>query len=274
MSPNAFSLSSALCLFLALGPAAVLSAPQLGGLPILGGDNTDPAPTTGDSEHDAGAGIAVGIPGGPGVVLGAGDHSQQHGPCGPGVNSQHDSGAGILVGIPGGPGVALGAGTHDQHNAYPCPEPEIVATPVPVVVVPGASTTTQAPAVPVVTAAPPPVVPPPVAPAPVVPAPVVPAPVVPAPVAPAPVAPAPMVPSQVVSPPTWTTPIVIPTTTAPAYMAPSVVPVHSTPLIPRPGPSTTPSIPSGIPAYNAGSAISPSSSLLALALPIVLGLFY
>lgn len=29
MSPNAFSLSSALCLFLALGPATVLSAPQL-----------------------------------------------------------------------------------------------------------------------------------------------------------------------------------------------------------------------------------------------------
>ncbi|KAJ5182856.1 hypothetical protein N7492_000472 [Penicillium capsulatum] len=211
MPSNTFTFSAALCLALAVGPATVLSAPQLNGLPVLGSDSTsDAAPVNGNSEHDAGAGFDVGIPGGPGVKFGAGTHDEHHGPCGPGPNYKHDAGAGYDVGIPGGPGVKFGAGTHDQHDTYPCPE-----------IVPEVPTSTYVP---------------------------------------------------VAVPPTYTTPIVIPAvTTPPAYAPPTPVPVHSTPLIPHPAPSSSPSY---TPAYNAGSALAPSSSLLAAALPIILGLFY
>ncbi|KAJ5099515.1 hypothetical protein N7532_006516 [Penicillium argentinense] len=217
MPSTSFTVSSALCLLLAVGPAAVLSAPQLNGLPILGGDHdADTTPANGNSEHDAGAGFDVAIPGGPGVKFGAGTHSEHHGPCGPGINSEHDAGAGYDVSIPGGPGVRFGAGTHDQHEAVPCPE---IVEEVPPPAITEVHTETY-------------------------------------------------VPSYI--PPTYTTPIVIPTITTPAaYAPPTPVPVTSTPLIPHPAPSVTPSQP----VYNAGSTMAPSSSLMALALPIILGFF-
>ncbi|KAJ5191213.1 uncharacterized protein N7498_010198 [Penicillium cinerascens] len=217
MPSNTFSISAALCLALAIGPASVVAAPQLNGLPLLGGDNTNAAPANGNSEQDAGAGYDVGIPGGPGVHYGAGVHSEHHGPCGPGPSGEKDAGAGFAVGIPGGPGVRFGAGTHDQYEAVPCPEP--IAEP---------TTTTYV---------------------------------------------------QVMIPPTYTTPIVIPTATpAPAYVPPTVVPVQSKPLIPHPAPAPTASAmpspsPSAKPVFNAGSALAPSS-LVAVALPIILGIFY
>ena len=175
-------------------------------MPVVGSDNdhhNDAAPVNGNGEHDAGAGFEVGLPGGPAVKYGVGDHKEHHGPCGPGPNYKHDAGAGYAVGDPAGPGVKFGAGTHDQHDSYPCPEPS--ATHIPVVV------------------------------------------------------------------PAHTTPIVIPSvTTPPSYVAPTPVPVHSTPLIPHPAPSSSPS---HTPVYNAGSALAPTS-FLAAALPIILGMIY
>ncbi|KAJ5573893.1 uncharacterized protein N7459_008320 [Penicillium hispanicum] len=252
MSPKTFSLSAALCLILAVGPATVLSAPQLNGVPLLGGDDKpDAAPATGNNEHDAGAGFDVGIPGGPGVNFGAGTHSETHGPCGPGVDSEHNAGAGYDVGIPGGPGVRFGAGTHDQHDAVPCPEPvpETTTTPTSVPVL---ETTTPAPL-------------------PVLETTTTPAPL---PVTPETISEASTTSTYipVMIPPTYTTPVVIPTiTTAPAYAPPTPSPVRSTPLSHHAAPS---SMPSSMPAFNAGSVLAPSSSLLAIALPIILGLFH
>jgi hypothetical protein len=76
----------------------------------------------------------------------------------------------------------------------------------------------------------------------------------------------------VMLPPTYTTPISIPTVTpVPIYTPPAQVPVRSTPLIQHPAPTSPPS---SMPVFNAGSALVPGSSFLAVALPIVLGLFY
>ncbi|KAJ6110288.1 hypothetical protein N7486_002523 [Penicillium sp. IBT 16267x] len=226
MPSTTFTFSAALCLFLAVGPATVLSAPQLGDIPLLGG--SDDTPATGNTEKDAGAGYDVGIPGGPNVAFGAGVHSETHGPCGPGVSSEKDAGAGYDVGIPGGPNVAFGAGAHKQHDAYPCPEPVVVPVTEPTtepVVVPVTEPTTTSTSTYV----------------------------------------------PVYIPPTYTTPIDIPTiTTVPSYAPPPMVPVRSTPLVQRPAPSATPS---SMPVYNAGSSMTPSS-LLALALPIMAGIFY
>ncbi|KAJ5913264.1 hypothetical protein N7504_002147 [Penicillium tannophilum] len=250
MPSTTFNFSAALCLFLAVGPATVLSAPQLGGLPLLGGAGETPA--TGNTEKDAGAGYDVGIPGGPNVAFGAGVHSETHGPCGPGVSSEKDAGAGYDVGIPGGPNAIYGAGAHEQHDAYPCPEP--VAVPVP-------ETTTEPVVVPITEPTTEPVVVP-------VPGPTTEPVVVPVP-EPTTTSTSTYVPMYI--PPTYTTPIDIPTiTTVPAYVPPPMAPVRSTPLIQRPAPSATPS---SMPVYNAGSSMTPSS-LLALALPIMAGIFY
>ncbi|KAJ5176729.1 uncharacterized protein N7482_002606 [Penicillium canariense] len=202
MSPKSFTFSAALCLALAVGPASVLSVPQMNGLPLLGGDHAhDTAPATGDSEHDAGAGFDVGFPGGPGVRFGAGTHDEEHGPCGPGVNSLHAAGAGYDVGIPGGPGVRFGAGTVDAHHAVPCPEVVEVTPSSPAMV-----ETTPASLVVVETA------------------------------------PATSTYVPVMIPPTYTTPIMIPTMMpAPAYASSTPVVVHSTPLVQHPAPTSTPS---------------------------------
>ncbi|KAJ5381583.1 uncharacterized protein N7496_004011 [Penicillium cataractarum] len=234
MSPKSFTLSAALCLVLAIGPASVLAAPNLDGLPslpILGGDQThDAAPTTGDSEHDAGAGYDIGIPDGPAVKFGAGTHSESHGPCGPGVSSEKDAGAGYDIGIPGGPYVKFGAGTHDAHQAIPCSEIIEVPTTTAVIVLPSTTEVLEIPPTSTSTYVP------------------------------------------VMIPPTYTTPISIPTVTpVPVYTPPAPVPIRSTPLIQHPAPT---SAPSSVPVFNAGSALAPGSSFLAAALPIILGLFY
>jgi len=167
-------------------------------------------------------------------------------------NSAHDAGAGFDVGIPGGPGVHYGAGTHSEHHG-PCgpgPNGEHGAGAGFDVGIPGgpnvrfgAGTHDQYEAVP---------------------------------------CPEPTTTTyaQVMIPPTYTTPIVIPTTPAPVYVPPTAVPVHSKPLIPHPTTSAKPSLspslspsPSSKPVFNAGSALAPSS-LVAIALPIILGIFY
>ncbi|KAJ5947475.1 hypothetical protein N7466_000490 [Penicillium verhagenii] len=270
MPSTTFNFSAALCLFLAAGPASVLSAPQLGGL--LGGGKSDAAPANGNSDFTAGAGYDVGIPGGPNVAYGVGVHKEQHGPCGPGASYDKDAGAGYAVGIPGGPHAIYGVGVHDSHDSYPCPEEPAAPVAPAAPVTPAAPVEPVAPAAPVEPTAPAPAEP--TAPAPAVPA--APAHTEPAvvPVAvpvtePTTTMTSTWVPAYI--PPTYTTPIDIPTiTSVPAYAPGPVVPVHSTPLINRPAPSVTPS---PMPMYNAGSAMAPSS-LLALALPIMLGIFY
>ncbi|KAJ5775398.1 uncharacterized protein N7511_000409 [Penicillium nucicola] len=254
MVSSTINFSGLMCLVLALAPSTVLSAPQIPGLPVPDLFN-QPATTTddghGNSESGAGSGVHVGIPGGPFVNAGAGYHDSHRGPCGPTSGDDHHAGAGVDVGIPGGPSVNVGNGEYSHHGGYPCPEP--------------------------------PVVPAPVAPAPVVPAPVVPAPapVVPAPApvvpvmapAPAPTAPT-SIPAPAFLPPTFTTPISIPTTTPAPVWAPAVPIVqHSTPLIPRPAASASPAA-SAMPVYNGAASMAPGSSVLAVALPLVLAFFY
>ncbi|KAF3396317.1 hypothetical protein F1880_006904 [Penicillium rolfsii] len=251
MSPKSFTFSAALCLALAIGPATVLSVPQLsaisniafqGGLPLLGGDKIqDVAPATGDSEHDAGAGFDVGIPDGPAVKFGAGTHSETHGPCGPGVSSEHDAGAGYDVGIPDGPAVKFGAGTHDAYQAHPCPEIVEVPTTTEVVMMP--STTEAMVEMPSTTEVM--VEMPPTSTSTYIP---------------------------VMIPPTYTTPIPMQTMApVPLYTPPAPVPVHSTPFVQQPAPTA---MPSPMPVFNAGSALTPGSSLMAIALPVILGFFY
>lgn len=71
-------------------------------------------------------------------------------------------------------------------------------------------------------------------------------------------------------PPTYTTPISIPTATqVTIYTPPAPVPTHSTPYIQHPAPTSQPSMP----VFNAASALAPSS-FLAVALPAILGMFY
>lgn len=203
MSPKSFTLSAALCLALAMGPASVLSAPHLDGLPLLGGDQThDAAPATGDSEQDAGAGFDIGIPGGPAVKFGAGTHSETHGPCGPGVSYEKDAGAGYDVGIPDGPSVKFGAGTHDAHQAIPCPEiievpptTEVIIMPstTEVLVFPPTSTSTYVPVI---------------------------------------------LPPTYTTPISIPT-----ATPVPMYTPPAPVPLHSTPYIQHPAPTATPTMP-------------------------------
>ncbi|KAJ5983511.1 hypothetical protein N7481_005610 [Penicillium waksmanii] len=228
MPSTTFTLSSALCLILAVGPASVFSAPQLPGLPILGGDHDA---ETGHSEHDAGAGYTVGIPDGPSVKFGAGVHSEHNGPCGPGASSVHNAGAGYEVGQPDGPSVKFGAGVHSEHDAYPCPE-IVEAVPPPGYRCDSSYCSDPPPAVE------------------------------------APPATETYMPSFI--PPTYTTPINIPTITTPAaYVIPTPVSATSTPLIHYPVPSSTP--PSQ-PMFNSASALVPSSAF-AIALSIMLGAF-
>ncbi|KAJ5145983.1 uncharacterized protein N7515_000547 [Penicillium bovifimosum] len=214
--------SGLVCLVLSLGPATVLSAPQIPGVPFPELINHGPETTTdaaGNTETSAGSGVNVGIPGGPTVNVGAGFHDS-HRPCGP---NDHRAGAGVHVGIPGGPTVNVGTGKHSHEDAYPC-EPE---TPV-VVVVP----TTTAINPPVTTANPP------------------------------------------ILPPTFVTPISIPTTTAPVWVPAVPVVPTSTPLI-HPAPTATPS-PSYAPVspvFNAGAALAPGS-LLAVAIPVIMAFFH
>jgi hypothetical protein len=247
MVSTTVNFSGLLCLFLALGPAAVLSAPapQIPGLPVPDIMNHGPETTNqgpGNSESSAGSGVNVGIPGGPFVHAGAGVHSSHRGPCGPLSGDDQSAGAGVDVGIPGGPSVNVGTGKHDHHDGYPCPEPPVVIIPTTTASVP-----TYAPVIiPTTTASVPtyaPVVIPTTAPAPVV-------------------------------VPTYTTPIYVPHTT-PAVYAPAVpIVTPSSPLIPQaaPAPSASPS-PSPMPVFNAGSSLAPAS-VLAVAVPVILAFFH
>ena len=257
--------SGLMCLVLALGPATVLSAPQLpalGAAPFPeiinhGPETTHQGPD--NSETSAGSGVKVGIPGGPSVNVGAGFQDIHRGPCGPGSGDDHNAGAGVNVGIPGGPSVNVGNGVHDHQGGYPCPEPPAVvvvpttaASPPAVVVVPTTTWTTPAVVVPTTTTTPPieTVTPP----------------------------------AQTINPPTWTdvptilpptftTPIYAPITTAPATWAPSVsIPlIHPAAPTASASPSAVPSAPVA-PVFNAGSSLVPGSAL-AVALPVILAFF-
>ncbi|KAJ5470391.1 hypothetical protein N7530_007748 [Penicillium desertorum] len=224
MVSTTINFSGLMCLVLALGPANVLSAPQLPALPFSDMMNQAPETTDhgpGNSETSAGSGVNVGIPDGPFVNAGAGFHDSHRGPCGPASGSDQAAGAGVNVGIPGGPSVNVGNGMYHHEDGYPCPEPPVVVP----------TTTTLSP--PVETAHPPTWTVPTIFP-----------------------------------PPTFTTPISVPLTTAPPAWAPS-----STPLIRHPAPtaSASPSAPVQ-PVFNAGSALLPGS-VFAVALPVILAFF-
>ncbi|KAJ9486647.1 hypothetical protein VN97_g6686 [Penicillium thymicola] len=237
MVSTTINFSGLMCLVLALGPATVLSAPQLPALPFPEIINQGPETTNqgpGNSETSAGSGVKVGIPGGPYVNVGAGFLDSHRGPCGPGSGDDHSAGAGVDVGIPGGPNVNAGNGEHHHQDGYPCPEPPAV------VIVP---TTTASPPTEIIT--------PPVETA----------------------HPPTWTGVPTILPPTFTTPIAGPLTTAPATWA-SVVPVQSsTPLIHHAvptasaSPSAVPSVPV-VPTFNAASSVVPAS-ILALALPVI-----
>ncbi|KAJ5319158.1 uncharacterized protein N7506_011862 [Penicillium brevicompactum] len=268
MVSSTINFSGLMCLFLALGPATVLSAPQIPGTPvpdiwnhsessnkdgnhdftagsgisagIPGGPQTNAGAGVHSSHDDegnhdftAGSGINAGIPDGPQFNAGAGVHSSHRGPCGPSSGDDFAAGSGFNAGIPGGPQFNAGAGYADHHDGYPCPEPE-----APAVILPPSPTAN----VPIYT------------PVPIVPT------------ASTTTAPAPIV-------PTYTTPIYIPHTT-PAIWSPAVpIMKPSAPLIPHPAPapSSSPS-PSPMPAFNAGSSLAPAS-VLAVALPVILAFF-
>jgi hypothetical protein len=227
MVSSTVTFSGLMCLVLALGPATVLSAPQIPGLPFPELINHGPETTTdgaGNTDTTAGSGVRVGIPGGPYVNVGAGFHDSHRGPCGPTSGDDHRAGAGVNVGIPGGPTVNVGTGEHSHADGYPCPEP-------PVVVVP---TTTAAQVIIPTTE---PINPP-------------------------------------ILPPTFVTPISIPTTTAPVWAPAQPIVPTSTPLI-HAAPSATPS-PSYVPVspvFNAGSALAPGS-LIAVAIPVIMAFFH
>lgn len=258
MVSTTINFSGLMCLVLALGPATVLSAPQVPApqLPALpfpeiinhGPETTNLGPD--NSETSAGSGVKVGIPGGPYVNVGAGFLDSHRGPCGPGSGDDHLAGAGVDVGIPGGPRVNVGNGEHHHQDGYPCPEPPAVvvvptptANPPPVVVVP---TTTVSPPTEIITP-----------------------------------------PAETAHPPTWTgvptilpptftTPISGPLTTAPAGWVPAPA-QSSTPLIHHAvptasaSPSAVPSVPV-VPVFNAGSSLVPGS-VLAVALPVIVAFF-
>ncbi|OGE56778.1 hypothetical protein PENARI_c002G09177 [Penicillium arizonense] len=182
---------------------------------------------------------------------------------GPG-NSDSEAGSGVHVAIPGGPYVNAGVGYKDSHRG-PCGpgsgDDHHAGAGVDVGIPGGPSVKlgngehSHHDGYPC---------PEPPAPAPVVP--------VMAP-APAPTAPT-VIPAPAYLPPTFTTPIFIPTTTPAAVWSPAVPVVqHSTPLIPRPAPSASPA-PSVMPIFNGASSMAPGSSILAVALPLVMAFFY
>lgn len=253
MVSTTFNFSGLMCLVLALSPATVLSAPQLPALPFPEIINHGPETTNlgpGNSETSAGSGVKVGIPGGPYVNVGAGFIDSHRGPCGPGSGDDHLAGAGVDVGIPGGPRVNVGNGEHSHQDGYPCPEPPAVvvvptttANPPPVVV----PTTTVNPPTETIT--------PPVETA----------------------HPPTWTGVPAILPPTFTTPISGPLTTAPAAWVPVVPAQSSTPLIHHAvptasaSPSAVPSVPV-VPVFNAGSSLVPGS-VLAVALPVIVAFF-
>lgn len=262
MVSTTINFSGLMCFVLALGPAAVLSAPQLPNAPLPalpfpeiinhGPETTNLGP--GNSETSAGSGVKVGIPGGPYVNVGAGFLDSHRGPCGPGSGDDHSAGAGVDVGIPGGPRVNVGNGEHHHQDGYPCPEPPAV------VVVP--TTTSNPPpvvVVPTTTPNPPPVV------------------VVPTTTSNPPVEtanPPTWTGAPAILPPTFTTPISGPLSTTPAAWAPVVPAQSSTPLIHHavPTASASPSAVPVVPVFNAGSSVVPGS-VLAMALPVIVAFF-
>ncbi|KAJ5836605.1 hypothetical protein N7447_002631 [Penicillium robsamsonii] len=251
MVSTSINFSGLMCLVLALGPANVLSAPQLPGLSTPDISNHGPETASqgpGNSETSAGSGISAGIPGGPYANMGAGFHDIHRGPCGPNSGDDWSAGAGMSAGIPGGPSANLGQGVHHHEGGYPCPEP-----PAPVVV-------------PATTVNPPPVV--------VVPTTTVSPPNEVIPPTTETVVPTTEAAVTAILPPTFTTPISVPLTTAPAAWAPAVPSVHSTPLIPHAAPtaSASPSAVPSVPVFNAGSSLVPGS-VLAVALPVILAFF-
>ncbi|CAI7603393.1 unnamed protein product [Penicillium glandicola] len=255
MVSTTINFSGLMCLVLALGPAAVLSAPQIPAVPFPKIVNHGPETTSqgpDNSETSAGSGVSVDTPGGPYVNVGAGFLDVHRGPCGPA--SGDDFLAGVDVGIPGGPGVKVGPSFQQHKGGYPCPEPPTV------VVVP---TTTANPPTQIVTPPTETVTPP--------------AEIVTPPVEVFTPTAEPAHPPTwtAILPPTFTTPISGPLTTAPAAWAPSPI-RPSTPLIhPAPTASASPSsVPSvaPVPVFNAGSSLVPGS-VLAVALPIILAFF-
>ncbi|KGO69032.1 hypothetical protein PITC_078570 [Penicillium italicum] len=285
MVSTTINFSGLVCLALALGPASVLSAPQLPALPFPEIINHGPETTSngpGNSETSADSGVKVGIPGGPYVNVGAGFLGTHRGPCGPGSGDDQTAGAGVDVGIPGGPRVNVGNGAHNHQGGYPCPEPPAVlvvptttANPPAVVVVP--TTTANPPpvvVVPTTTVSPPTelVTPPAEIVTPPVETVTPPTEIVTPPVETA--HPPTWTGVPAILPPTFTTPISGPLTTVPAAWAPIQ---SSVPLI-RPAaptasasPSAVPSVPSK-PVFNAGSSLVPGS-VLAVALPVILAVF-
>ncbi|KAJ5165143.1 uncharacterized protein N7500_006973 [Penicillium coprophilum] len=256
MVSTTINFSGLMCLVLALGPASVLSAPQLPALPFP--EIMNPSPETnseepGNSETSAGSGINGHIPGGPWGNLGAGFHDIHRGPCGPGSGDDFIAGAGMSGSIPGGPSGSLGNGVHHHEDDYPCPEPpasvDVPVTtpslPVPVVV---PFTTPSPPAI------------------------------VAVPTTTANAATESVTPNwtaiTAILPPTFTTPISVPLTTAPAAWAPAVSSMYSTPLIHQAAPtaSASPSAIASKPVFNAGSPLVPGS-VLALAPLVVLAFF-
>ncbi|KAJ5958557.1 uncharacterized protein N7479_005707 [Penicillium vulpinum] len=284
MVSNTINFSGLMCLALALGPTAVLSAPQLPALPPLpfpeiihhGPETTSQGP--GNSQTSAGSGVKVGIPGGPYVNVGVGFLDAHRGPCGPASGDDHNAGAGVSVGIPGGPSVNLGNGEHHHQDGHPCPEPPAVVIVPTTTVNPSAvvapTTTVNPPAVvvvPTTTASPPTEIIPPATEIVTPPAAAV------TPTAETIIPPA-WTAISAIFPPTFTTPISVPLTTAPAAWASTGPTIQfSTPLIHRPAPTASAS-PSAVPSapitpvFNAASALTPGS-VLAVAVPIILAFF-
>jgi hypothetical protein len=136
--------------------------------------------------------------------------------------------------MPGGPDIDVGQGMHHHQDGFPCPEPPVVPVPV---------TTTINP---------PPVV---------------------VPTTTETYTPPTWTAITAILPPTFTTPISVPLTTAPPAWAPAVPTVRSTPLIhPAPTASASPSAVPYVPVFNAGSSLVPGS-VLAMALPVILAFF-
>ncbi|KAJ5926863.1 hypothetical protein N7516_008636 [Penicillium verrucosum] len=234
MVSTTINFSGLMCLVLALGPATVLSAPQLPALPFPETTNQGP----GNSETSAGSGVKVGIPGGPYVNVGAGFLDSHRGPCSPGSGDDHSAGAGVDVGIPGGPNVKAGNGEHHHQDGYPCPEPPAVVVVPTTTVSPPTEITTP----PVETAHPPtwtgvPAILPPTFTTPIS-----------GPLTTVPAAWSSVVPAQ------SSTPLIHP-----------AVPTASA------SPSAVPSVPV-VPTFNAASSLVPAS-ILALALPVIVTFF-
>ncbi|KAG0155977.1 hypothetical protein PDIDSM_3150 [Penicillium digitatum] len=307
MVSTTINFSGLMCLALALGPAVVLSAPQLPALPFPdiinhGPETTNQGPD--NSETSAGSGVNIGIPGGPYVNVGAGFLGSHRGPCGPG--SGDDQGAGARVDVATREAtLALNLPLLLSCLLLPLPTlprlllctpplptlPRLLLCILPLPTVCQHTTTEPSPGCccATTTANPPPVVavhtttanPPPVVavhtttanPPPVVVVPIatvnLPTEIVTPPVETA----HPPTWSEIptILPPTFTTPISGPLTTVPAVWAPlqsSVPLIH--PAVPTASalPSAVPSVPV-VSVFNAGSSLAPGI-FLAVALPIIL----